>query len=368
MTAHSIPLNDLRRHNSACRDELAAVASEVLASGWYVLGANVAAFEREFASYCGVTHTIGVGNGTDAIELSLRALGVGSGHGVVTVANAGMYATSAIVAIGAYPVFVDIDDASLCLDVGLLESALAEKPAAVVVTHLYGRLAEIERVVAAASKHGVPVIEDCAQAHGAETRGKKAGSFGDIGCFSFYPTKNLGALGDGGALVTSRDELAERLRRLRQYGWSSKYVAETGGGRNSRLDEIQAAFLRVKLRHLDEWNALRRSIAARYTSRIANPHISLPAEAGAEYVGHLFVVRTKLRESLREHLRASGVTSDVHYPIPDHRQACVAGRSRAASLPRTELACDQVLTLPCFPEMTDNEVEEVIDACNRWKP
>lgn len=361
-----VPLNDLRRHNAGCSDEFSAIASRVIDSGWYVLGENVASFEREFAAYCGADAAIGVGNGTDALELALRALGVGAGDKVVTVANAGMYTTSAVRAIGAKPLFVDIDPGSLCIDVDRLDAVFAAKPAAIVVTHLYGRLADIERVVALASNHGVPVVEDCAQAHGAVRGGRWAGSFGDIGCFSFYPTKNLGALGDGGAIVTSRADLADRLRRLRQYGWASKYVAETSGGRNSRLDELQAAFLRVKLRRLDEWNATRRSIANRYADGITHDRISVPARMEADSVAHLYVVRTDDRASLKEHLGRAGVTSDVHYPLPDHRQPCMGGDFASLSLPQTERACADVLTLPCFPEMTSEEVERVIDACNSW--
>ncbi|WP_440225592.1 DegT/DnrJ/EryC1/StrS family aminotransferase [Dokdonella sp. MW10] len=368
LAMQTIPLNDLRRHNAGCNEEFITVASRVLDSGWYVLGENVASFEREFAAFCGVAHAAGVGNGTDALELALRALGVRAGDHVVTVANAGMYTASAVRSVGARPVFVDIDAESLCVDVDGLEGVIAAGPAAIVVTHLYGRLAEIERVVELASSHGIPVVEDCAQAHGASRGGRKAGSFGDIGCFSFYPTKNLGALGDGGAVVTSRDDLADRLRQLRQYGWTSKYVAQTPGGRNSRLDELQAAFLRVKLRHLDQWNAARRAIANRYADGITNARVSVPARMEADSVAHLYVVRTDDRDGLREHLRQAGVSSDVHYPVPDHRQPCMRDDFASVNLPNTEHACDHILTLPCFPEMTSEEVQSVVDACNSWQP
>lgn len=363
-----IALNDLGRHNSGLRDELAAAASAVLDSGWYVLGAKVNMFEAAFARYCGTDHCVGTANGTDALELALRGLGVGLGARVVTVANAGMYSTIAIRTVGAEPLFVDIDPASLCVDVESFADALELGPSAAIVTHLYGQMADIDAIVALCAEYGVPLIEDCAQAHGAILREQRAGSFGAIGCFSFYPTKNLGALGDGGALVTSDADLVERLRRLRQYGWGSKYIAMIEGGRNSRLDELQAAFLQVKLPHLDSWNAQRREIARRYSKAISHPEMTLPLAPGPGAVAHLYVIRAKKRESLRSHLANAGIATDVHYPIPDHRQPCFTGRYDTVSLLHTEVACGEVLTLPCFPEMTDDETQRVIDACNTWCP
>lgn len=361
-----IALNDLRRHNARFEARMVEAATAVLSSGWYVLGEQVRSFESEFAEYCGVPHCIGMGNGTDALELGLRALGVRAGEKVVTVANAGMYSTSAIRSIGAEPVFVDINPSDLQVDLHSLAPLIRKKPAAVIITHLYGRLADVQQVSAACKDFDVPLLEDCAQAHGARRDGLIAGSVGALGCFSFYPTKNLGALGDGGAVVTRDPILAATLRSLHQYGWASKYQAEREGGRNSRLDEIQAGFLRIKLPLLDGLNALRRGVSRRYVDEISHPLITLPAMASDDDVAHLFVIRCASRDSLRAHLRQAGISSDIHYPVPDHRQTCFGGRYAHVRLPETERACTEILTLPCFPEMTDAEVGRVINACNSW--
>lgn len=364
-----VPLNDLGRHNALLQQDLHSAAQNLLSSGWYVLGEHGKQFEAEFAAYCGVDHCIGTANGTDAIELALRALELGDDAIVATVANAGMYSTVAIRAAGAEPLFVDIESNSLCMDPMALRVAMQgkSKPDAVIVTHLYGQLADVESIAAICADAGVPLLEDCAQAHGAERNGRKAGSFGSMGCFSFYPTKNLGALGDAGAVVTSEPLLDQRLRQLRQYGWSSKYQAQVPGGRNSRLDEIQAAFLKVKLPHLDAWNQARRDIARRYAHGIVHPVLRLPPPPGRDSVVHLYVIRCDQREALREHLRKVGITSDIHYPVADHRQPCFGDRYSNADLPQSELACSRILTLPCFPEMTDTEVKRVIDACNAFQ-
>lgn len=363
-----LKINDLKRHHAPLRDALEAALRDVLESGWYVLGRHGEAFERAFAEFCGVPHAVGVANGTDALELALRALGVGPGDEVVTVANAGMYATVAIRILGATPVFAEVDGTTMTLDPADLERVMTGRTKAVVLTHLYGRLADVERVIAVADAQGVPVVEDCAQAHGAALAGRRAGSFGNLGCFSFYPTKNLGACGDGGA-VTARDaETAERVRRLRQYGWSEKYNAVVPGGRNSRLDEFQAAILVEKLRHLAEWNARRVAVAERYTAEIRHPHVAVPEIRKGSHVAHLYVVQSALRDSLRAHLRESGIAAEVHYPVPDHRQPALADEYREVTLPVSERLAREVLTLPCFPEMTDAEVEHVIRSCNAWRP
>jgi dTDP-4-amino-4,6-dideoxygalactose transaminase len=361
-------INDLRRHTAAQADALAAAVARVIGSGWFVLGRELEAFEAEFAAYCGAAHCIGVANGTDALELALRASGVGPGARVLTVANAGAYSTTAIRAAGAEPVFVDIDDATLLIDEAEARRRLAAaaRPAALIVTHLYGRLVPgIEAIAAAARAAGVPLIEDCAQAHGARLGGRMAGTFGDFGCFSFYPTKNLGALGDGGALVTGSAERRDRVRMLRQYGWAGKYRIELAGGRNSRLDEIQAAVLRAKLPLLDGWNERRREIARQLSHGIRHPKVRCPPHAGGDYVAHLYVVRTAERGSLQEHLRARGIASDVHYPLLDYQQPAF-GAGGGHGNPVAERACREVLTLPCFPEMTDGEVAAVVEAVNAW--
>jgi len=361
--------NDLRRHTAALDAEIQGALARVARSGRFVLGAEVEAFEREFGQYCGARHCIAVASGTDALELALRCLGVRPGQRVLTVANAGMYSTCAIRLVGAEPAFVDIDPRNLLMDPERLREALGSVPNvnAVIVTHLYGLVGNIAAMVEMAHSFGASVIEDCAQSHGASVDGRRAGTFADLGCFSFYPTKNLGALGDAGAVTTDREDLAQSVRRLRQYGWSEKYHAVEPGGRNSRLDEMQAAVLRTKLTRLDDWNARRRSIAARYSTEIANPRVTCPAARTTDdYVAHLYVVRSAMRDGLRAHLAARHVPSDIHYPFPDYKQPAVADLFRDVVNRHAEAACREVLTLPCFPEMTDDEVSMVVAAVNEW--
>jgi dTDP-4-amino-4,6-dideoxygalactose transaminase len=363
-----IALNDLARQHAPIRAALDAAIARVNDRGHYILGPEVEAFEREFAAYCGAALCVAVGNGTDALELALRALDVGEADEVATVANAGGYATTAIRATGATPIYVDVDADLLGMNTVLLAHAITPRTRAIVVTHLYGRLAHIDAIARLAKERGIALIEDCAQAHGAELDGTKAGTFGAIGCYSFYPTKNLGALGDAGALVTSDPALAARIAELRTYGWRGKYRVGTPGGMNSRMDELQAAVLRVKLRHVDAWNARRRDIAQRYAAAIENPMIELPPTLpGNDDVVHLYVVRAKEREALRAHLKAAGIATDVHYPVPDHRQSGWAD-AKPPHLPLTERACDEVLTLPCYPELKEAEIAAVAAACNAWRP
>lgn len=361
-------INDLSLHIQPIAQTIEQAISRVVASGWFVLGPEVAAFEKEFADYCGVDYCVTLGNGTDALELALRSLNIDQSSKVLTVANAGMYSTAAILATGATPVYADIQDDNLLIDVADVTHLInTQKIDAIVITHLYGLLLDVQQLVQLANSKNIPVIEDCAQAHGAMLNGKKAGSFGDIACFSFYPTKNLGALGDGGAVVTSRGDLAQRVRQLRQYGWESKYRATLAGGRNSRLDEMQAAVLRVILPLLDGWNARRREIATRYSQGICHENIATPTIHNEEYVAHLYVIKTTDRESLKQHLSVAGIPCDVHYPIPDYQQPACAHLFPEISKPVTEQQCNQVLTLPCFPEMTDAEVDMVINSINTWK-
>ena len=359
-----IPINDLKRHHAALANELRLAAERVLAGGWYILGPELEAFEAEFAAFCGVGHAVGAGNGTDALELALHAAGVTPGAEVVTVANAGMYGTTAILRTDALPVFADVDPVSLMMDPAALEAAISPRTAAVIVTHLYGRLADIGALSAIAARHHLPLIEDCAHAPGANRGGRKAGSWGTLGCFSFYPTKNLGALGDAGAVVTSDPALAARIRTLRQYGWTTKYHSTVRGGRNSRLDEIQAAVLRVKLPWLDRWNARRREIAASYCHMLAGAGIGLPSNpCESDYVAHLFVIRSAIRDRIRRSLAATGIGTDVHYPVPDHLQESLRDVPlRRTDLAETERCTSEVLTLPCFPEMESQEIEEVVRA------
>jgi len=359
-------INDLLRHNQSLMAQLSAAAKAVLEGGWYVMGKQVKDFEQAFAAYCGVEHCVSVANGTDALELALRAVGINQGDRVITVANAGGYSTTAILAAGATPVYVDICPDSLLISIAQLHCLIDDSIKAIVVTHLYGNLAPMQEILELAASRSIPVIEDCAQSHGAAFDGKRAGSFGKVGCFSFYPTKNLGALGDGGAVTTDDPELCKRLQMLRQYGWQSKYEIAITGGRNSRLDELQAAILRVKLPRLDGWNERRRKIALQYSEGIKHLQIKLPRYGDQGYVAHLFVIRTRYRASLRDHLKQHEIMSEPHYPIPDHMQPAICTRFDGLSLPQTELACHEVLTLPCFPEMSDAEVQHVIDAVNAW--
>jgi len=357
-----IPINDLKRHHEPLAGELAEAVNRVLSRGWYILGPEVEAFEQEFARYCGVEHCAGVANGTDALELALRAVGVRPGAEVATVANAGMYATTAILLAEARPLYIDVDERSMTMSAAALVAALSWETAAVIVTHLYGQMAEVEALREIAREKGVPLIEDCAQAHGAERAGRKSGSWGTLGCFSFYPTKNLGAVGDGGAIVTADASLAAKVRAQRQYGWSGKYRATVAGGRNSRLDEIQAAVLRAQLPYLDGWNARRRAIARIYGEALAGTGLVLPG-GDRDYVAHLYVIRSAGRERIRTTLAAAGIATDVHYPVPDHQQESLRGMAfRRTALPVTEACARQVLTLPCFPEMTDGEAGEVARA------
>jgi dTDP-3-amino-2,3,6-trideoxy-4-keto-D-glucose/dTDP-3-amino-3,4,6-trideoxy-alpha-D-glucose/dTDP-2,6-dideoxy-D-kanosamine transaminase len=339
--------------------------ARVAGSGWYILGPQVKAFETAFAAYLDMEYCIGVANGTDALQIALRACNVGPGKRVITVANAGGYSTTAILNVGAEPVYVDIDPHTLLLDIDSLGSSIMSGAAALVATHLYGRMLDMPALMEIANRHEVPVIEDVAQAHGARLNGKSAGSWGRLGCFSFYPTKNLGALGDGGAVVTNDTAAAERVRELRQYGWQHKYQTSIAGGCNSRLDELQAAILLQKLPLLDGWNQRRQAIARAYVDAFhsATGTIQATHTDGAHYVAHLFVVRSEHRDYLRQHLTASGIGTDVHYPVPDHRQpAWIKSSWAQCKLPNTEMACCEVLTLPCFPELADDEVLSVASA------
>ncbi len=353
-----IPLNDLQRTSSELLLDLNEAINKCLARGWYLLGPETDAFEEEFAHYCGSAHCVSVANGTDAIEMALRAIGVKENQQVVTVANAGMYSTIAIENIGAKPLYVEIDEASLNMDPTALRNSLTENIAAIIVTHLYGKMVDIKELQMIAKEHSIPIIEDCAQAHGALYDGKKAGSFGDIACFSFYPTKNLGAMGDAGAIITNDFELAQRVKKLRQYGWSTKYKSELAGGRNSRMDEIQAAVLRVKLKHLDSWNKKRRTIAAEYNSSFEDLNIKLPLAIDESYVAHLYVIRSQSRHELQTYLITKGIKTEIHYPIPDYLQPSYLKHNYR--LPVTEKSCEEVLTLPCFPELSAEELTKTI--------
>lgn len=348
----------------AAKAEIDAAITRVLTSGTYINGPEVAAFESEFAAYLGVSGCVGVANGTDAIELALRALDIGEGHQVVTVANTVTATVAAIVATGAKPVFVDIETDTMLMSVEGLRAVLASDTErnikAIIPVHLYGQACGMPAIMGLAEAHGARVIEDCAQAHGATLGGRIAGTWGDLATFSFYPTKNLGALGDGGA-VAGRDMAAlERVRLLRQYGWRTRYVSEEHG-RNSRLDELQAAILRARLPRLNQENARRAALAARLSAALAKTGLTLPAVAsGRAHVWHQYVVRTPRRAELQAALAKVGIHCGVLYPVPVHHQP--AYRDTDLQLPRTELACAEVLSLPLHPGMTEDDVDRVANA------
>lgn len=347
--------------------EIDAALARVLASGHYILGPEVAAFEQEFAAYHGEGQVVTVANGTDALELALAALGVKAGDLVATVANTVSATVAAIQQAGAKPVYVDVDPTTLVMSPTALEQGLIRHDGAiraVVPVHLYGHPADMPAIMALARKHGAKVLEDCAQSHGAMVAGRKAGTWGEAAAYSFYPTKNLGALGDGGAVFTRDGAIAERVRLLRQYGWRQRYVSEIPG-RNSRLDEIQAAVLRVKLRHLDAENARRRQFAARYFEKLAASGLILPAPATAVTpVWHQFTVRSARRDALNAYLEARSIRCGVLYPVPLHRQP--AYTDAATSLPVAEKACGEVLCLPVHPGLDAADIDRVCAEIIRW--
>ena len=352
----------------AAAGEIQEAIRRVLESGHYILGPEVEAFEREFSAYLGVTHAVTVANGTDAVELALRAAGVKPGDRVLTVANTATATVAAIELSGARAEFVDVDPRTMTMDPEALAQRMAARrepaPTAVVPVHLYGHPADLPRIGEIVRRHGLAMIEDCAQAHGATIHGRRVGTWGAAGAFSFYPTKNLGAIGDGGAVTTGDAMVADRIRLLRQYGWRERYVAEVPG-QNSRLDELQAAILRVKLTRLEADNQRRRELAARYLQSLAGAGLTLPeTAAGCEPVWHQFVVRTPARESLKTHLAAVGVQTSVLYPVPLHRQP--AYRDDRAHLPVTEQASRELLCLPMHPGLTAEDIDTICRQIMSW--
>lgn len=369
-----IPFLDLKSINAQCREELIAAASRVIDSGWYIQGAEVKSFEEEFAKYCGSKHCVGVANGLDALTLTLRAwkeLGkLNEGDEVIVPANTYIASVLAITENRLKPVLVEPDKATFNLCPRNTEAAITPRTRVILPVHLYGQLADMPAIMTIAERHNLLVLEDSAQAHGASLNGKKAGSWGHASGFSFYPGKNLGAIGDGGAVTTDDDELAGVIRALGNYGSRKKYE-NLYQGVNSRLDEIQAAMLRVKLKYLDHQTDRRRKAAAAYMEGITNKNILLPlphescALSMSHHVWHLFIIRCRQRESLQQHLADMGVQTLIHYPIPPHRQQAYAQWSRR-SLPLTEALHDQVLSLPMGPSLSAEDVQGVITACNQW--
>ncbi|MDE2821415.1 MAG: DegT/DnrJ/EryC1/StrS family aminotransferase [Chloroflexota bacterium] len=353
-----IPFNQLKPLHELLAEEIAVAMRRVADSGWYILGPEVEAFERQFADYHKVDHAVGVANGTDAIELALRAGGVGPGDEVITVAHTAMATVSAIEAAGAKPVLADIDLSTYTLDPQSALDRLTDRTRAIVAVHLYGHPADLASLSAIAKERDLLLIEDCAQAHGATWNGAKVGTVGHMGTFSFYPTKNMGAYGDGGAVITKDAALAGELRKLRNYGQTTRYTHQSRGC-NSRLDELQAAILRVKLQHLDRHNQRRQAIAAIYDELLlglVRPRVA----ANAEHVYHLYVIRDQRRDQLMAALQARDIGTLIHYPVPihlqeSHRDLCLA----AGSLPNTEKAAREILSLPLYIGLSDDEVKAV---------
>ncbi|MCA0911025.1 DegT/DnrJ/EryC1/StrS family aminotransferase [Qipengyuania gaetbuli] len=358
-----IPFLDLGAAYRELKLEIDAAVHRVLDSGWYILGPEVEAFEAEWADYCGANHAVGVANGLDALTLALRALNIGLGDEVIVPSNTYIASWLSITSVGAVPVPVEPDPATYNIDPSRIASAITSRTRAIMPVHLYGQPADMDPILEIAREYGLRVIEDGAQAHGARYKGRRIGAHGDIVCWSFYPGKNLGALGDGGAITTNQADLSERISALRNYGSRIKYVNDEVGV-NSRLDPIQAAVLRVKLKVLDDWTGRRSAIASRYNERLADSDLILPhVPRWAEPVWHLYVVRTDEREKLQAKLEANGIGALIHYPIPPHMQAAYSGLGfSAGAYPLARQLASEALSIPIGPQLSDDDCEAVIAA------
>lgn len=369
MNAITITQNNPKAGYLAHKAEIDAAIAEVLESGWYILGKQVASFEEEFARFVGIDYAIGVANGTDALHLALRGLGIGPGDGVITVSHTAVATVAAIELAGATPILVDVEPDTFLMDLNQVEEVLRSftpPPKAILPVHLYGQMVDMPALVALAQRYGANVIEDCSQAHGATWEGKQAGTFGDVATFSLYPTKNLGALGDGGIVVTGDENLAVKIRQLREYGWEKRLSLMPG--LNSRLDEMQAAILRVKLRHLAAENVRRQEIAKLYNRALADSDMKTPFVAPyASHVYHQYVIRTPQRDRLQQWLREQGVGTLIHYPQPVHSQPAYLNRLRTSStLAQTEKLVGEILSLPMFPQLKDADPQFVIDTLRNF--
>lgn len=367
MADNFIPVASPAAQFRSCQTQILEAIKRVLSSDSYILGAEVRGFEKEFADFLGAQFCIGLASGTDAIAIALRAVGVSPGDEVITVSHSAVATVAAIEQIGAVPVFVDINAETRCIDPEKIRPAISKKTKAVVPVHIYGQPAAMHEILDISQQNNLKVVEDCAQAHGAEINGTKVGTFGDAAAFSFYPTKNLGAIGDGGAVVTNYSQIAETVHCLRQYGWEENRISSIPGF-NSRLDEMQAAILRVKLPHLSEHNARRREIADRYRAAIDGVRIIPPPEVdNTLHAMHLFVVRCTRRDSLADFLKQRSIGTSIHYLKPIHRQPAYAGRIKGAdNLPCTENLYKDILTLPMYPELNGNQVERICSALIKW--
>ncbi|MCL5072874.1 MAG: DegT/DnrJ/EryC1/StrS family aminotransferase [Actinobacteria bacterium] len=356
-----VPFGDLSRQYKKYKKEFDSIISGVFKKGSFILGENLRHFEENFTRYLEVNHAIGVANGTDALFLALKAFGIGNGDEVITVSNTAVPTISAIDAAGAKPVFVDIEESTFNIDPLKIEPAITSKTKAIIPVHLYGNPCNMEKIVGIALRYNLKIIEDCAQAHGAEYKGKKVGTFGDYGAFSFYPSKNLGANGDGGMVVTGSDELAEKIRLLRNYGFADRYNSMLRGY-NSRLDEIQAALLDFKLTRLNEWNERRYQIADRYISELGELPILIPSVLPEhKHVFHLFVIRVKERQKFLEFMSDNGISIIIHYPVPIHLQPAYEFLNyKRGDFPVTEKVSEEIISLPVYPELEEKEISYII--------
>ena len=361
--AEKLPFVDLKAQHASIADEVEAAVQNVMADADFILGDDVAAFEEEFARYCEAEHCVGLDSGMSALELGMRAMGIGPGDEVITPAGSFIASSSAISFTGATPVWVDVDARTYNIDPELIEAAITKRTKAIMVVHLYGQPADMDPILAIAAKHGLPVIEDACQSHGARYKGRRTGSMGTFAAFSFYPSKNLGAYGDAGALTTSDAELADKVRMMRNYGQRAKYD-HVYLAWNRRLDTLQAAVLRVKLRHLDGWNHARRTVASIYRELLSETTAELPfMAAGVEHVFHLYVIQVDDRQAVQDDLTARGISTGIHYPVPIHLQEAYRERGMTpGSFPITEAAAKRVLSLPMYPEMTEHAVRRVSNA------
>jgi dTDP-4-amino-4,6-dideoxygalactose transaminase len=355
-----IKIVDFKREFEEISEDVRNAIDRVLKSGWFILGEETEEFEKEFSTYIGAKHGVAVNSGSDALYLALKALGVSKTDEVITVSHTFISTVDAIARNHAQPVFVDIDPETYCIDTSQIECRITSRTKVILPVHLYGHPAEMDAIMPIAVRHGLVVVEDASQAHGAEYKGKKVGSIGNLGCFSFYPSKNLGAYGDAGMIVISNKELAEKLRMLRNYGQSQKYHYDFVG-LNSRLDEIQAAILRVKLKHLDKWNERRRGIARLYNDLLADSGIARPVEKDyAKHVYHQYVIRSRERNILQQHLKENEIQTLIHYPVPVHKQKAYVNSYSNRCLPVTERICGEILSLPMHPWLTRDEISTIV--------
>ncbi len=367
-----IPFFDLKKHYASIKTEIDAATQRVYESGWFILGPETEAFEKEFADYIGAKHCIGVNSGTDALYLAIRALGIGKGDEVITVPNTAVATVAAIEMAGATPVLCDVRADSMTMDADSFADAITSETRAVIPVHLFGQPAELDAILGIARQYRLAVIEDCAQAHGAMYQGQRVGSFGDVACFSFYPTKNLGAFGDGGAILTNDPRLADKIKLLRQYGWRTRYESEIAGV-NTRLDELQAAILRVKLKYLPAWTQARRERARLYHELAPNQRVRLPIEmAYGTHVYHLFVVQCDeaqgaSRDYLALFLKEREIGTAIQYPTPIHLQLAYQSLAPQGALPVAEKLAREILSLPLYPELSLDDVRTVADALREFE-